>query len=218
MKECSHEQMVAEKAISYGSMLLSDVELLAFMANIPMNTARELFFKVLPGNKKLISSMELQEFTVVKGIGMKTAARIKAALDFGRRLSQEDLSVIRRITSSKDIFQVMHQYLMGEQVESFYVIYLARGNRILKIEKISQGGTTGTVVDAKVLFKKALLNNAQSVVLVHNHPSGLTAPSAQDSVLTERLVKVGKALDLAVLDHVIYSDQGYFSFADEGVL
>jgi DNA repair protein RadC len=112
----------------------------------------------------------------------------------------------------------MKPELYDEVVEHFYLILLTRSNLVIKKQLISQGGTTGTVVDAKMVFKTALEHLAQSIILVHNHPSGNLTPSEQDRRLTERLVRAGKELDLPVIDHLIFADRGYFSFADEGIL
>jgi DNA repair protein RadC len=112
----------------------------------------------------------------------------------------------------------MKPELYDEQVEHFYLLLLSRSNQVLKKHLVSQGGTAGTVVDTKVVFKVALEHLAQSIILVHNHPSGNLKPSEQDKRLTDRMVKIGRELDLPVLDHVIFTDHGYFSFADDGIL
>ena len=107
---------------------------------------------------------------------------------------------------------------MGQDTEYFYAIMIARNNRVIKVELISHGGTAGTVVDPKVVFKRALIHRAHNMILVHNHPSGQQKPSAADISLTEKLVKFGKFIDLPVLDHLIFCDNGYFSFADDGLI
>jgi DNA repair protein RadC len=126
-----------------------------------------------------------------------------------------------RVTCSREVHEVLRSFWNTdalEYIEQFQVMLLSRANRVLGISTISTGGTAGTVVDAKVVFGAALKANASSIILSHNHPSGNLLPSEQDKRLTRRLVEIGRALDLPVVDHVILSSEGYFSFADEGEL
>lgn len=126
-----------------------------------------------------------------------------------------------KVTCSRQVYEVLLKFWNSdslEYLEQFQVMLLNRANRVLGICTISSGGTAGTVVDAKVVFAVGLRANASSMILSHNHPSGNLTPSEQDKRLTKRLVEIGKALDLPVLDHIILSPEGYFSFADEGEL
>jgi DNA repair protein RadC len=165
-----------------------------------------------------LAKLSIQDLKKFKGIGEAKAISIIAAMELGRRRKDSEPVVKPVITSSHNIYELMKPELYGEQVEYFYIILLNRSNRVMKKQLISQGGTAGTIVDAKIVFKIALEHLAQSIILVHNHPSGNTSPSEQDKRLTERLVKIGRELDLTVLDHVIFADSGYFSFADDGSL
>lgn len=132
-----------------------------------------------------------------------------------------DVQKARKVSSSNCAYQIFKE-VWGEEkiqfVESFKIILLNRGNRVLGVVEISTGGTAGTVVDPKLVFAAALKSNCQSIILGHNHPSGNLQPSVQDERLTKRLVEAGKFLDLPVLDHIIVTSEGYFSFADEGKL
>lgn len=124
-----------------------------------------------------------------------------------------------KISSSRDVFDLMlPNWLDIDYVESFQVVMLNRGNRLLGVSKISIGGVAGTVADPKKIFQTALKANASAVILVHNHPSGQTEPSPRDQEITKKCVQAGKFLDLPVIDHIILTRSGYFSFADEGVL
>lgn len=126
-----------------------------------------------------------------------------------------------RIVSSESTYRVFKKVWNENKIqfiESFKVILLNRGNKVLGVVDISTGGTAGTYVDAKLVFAAALKSNCQSIILGHNHPSGNRNPSVQDERLTERLVQVGKLLDLPILDHIILTSEGYYSFADEGRL
>ena len=126
-----------------------------------------------------------------------------------------------KVGCSRQVYEVLYNFWDKdtlELAEHFQVMLLNRANRVLGICTISKGGTTGTVVDAKMVFATALKGAAQSIVVAHNHPSGNLLPSEQDKRMTKRLVEIGKALDLPVLDHIIVTADGYYSFADEGEL
>ncbi|WP_339704569.1 JAB domain-containing protein [Algoriphagus aquimarinus] len=126
-----------------------------------------------------------------------------------------------KVGCSRQVYEVLFSFWDKdtlELAEHFQVMLLSRANRVLGICTISKGGTAGTVVDAKLVFATALKGAAQSIVISHNHPSGNLMPSEQDKRLTRRLVEIGKALDLPVLDHIILTIDGYYSFADEGEL
>ena len=112
----------------------------------------------------------------------------------------------------------MRSYLLDLQHEEFFVIYVNRANEIIQTKQISIGGLSGTIADGKVIFKQALELSTHGLILVHNHPSGQLKPSDPDRQLTKKMVEFGKYIDLCVLDHLIYTDNGYFSFADEGIL
>jgi DNA repair protein RadC len=123
-----------------------------------------------------------------------------------------------KINCSQDVYSCMTPYLYDEPVEHFYILLLDRNHQVLKIHKISSGGTNATLADPKLIFKKALDHLASGIVLVHNHPSGNLKPSDQDRTLTRKLSEAGKYLEVSVLDHVIFANVGYFSFADEGLM
>ncbi|MBN7817466.1 JAB domain-containing protein [Algoriphagus pacificus] len=126
-----------------------------------------------------------------------------------------------KVGCSRQVYEVLYNFWDKdtlELAEHFQVMLLNRANRVLGICTISKGGTAGTVVDAKLVFATALKGAAQSIVVSHNHPSGNLIPSEQDKRITRRLVEIGKVLDLPVLDHVIVTADGYYSFADEGEL
>lgn len=126
-----------------------------------------------------------------------------------------------KVGCSRQVYEVLYEFWDKdtlELAEHFQVMLLNRANRVLGICTVSKGGTAGTVVDAKLVFATALKGAAQSIIISHNHPSGNLLPSEQDKRLTANLVKIGSALDLPVLDHVIVTTEGYYSFADEGEL
>ena len=152
------------------------------------------------------------------GIGEAKAISVVAALELGRRRKEADAPARAIITCSRDIYNLVRPNLMDLPHEEFWVILLNRANAVMRKVAISQGGVAGTVADPKMIFKEALEQLASSIILVHNHPSGNRQPSAADLALTKKLRQAGEFLDLPVLDHLIYTDRDYYSFADEGIL
>lgn len=214
----SEPSLVMDRAIQYGTTSLNEPELLSIILDISIESARELYHKVIPPNKKMLASMSENEISQVKGIGKRKAMKLKAIMDFGRRILFMEGLTQNKISKSRDAYENMKYFLTGQEVEQFYVIMLTRANKIISFEKISEGGTAATIVDPKIVFKRALLARAHAIILVHNHPSGNLKPSEADLKLTKRLVKVGRELDVEVMDHLIFSDNGFFSFSDEGIL
>lgn len=223
ISELAEEDRPREKLLLKGKSALSDAELIAILigSGTPTVSAVDLSRLILREvNYDLASlaKMSVKDLMKFKGIGEAKAISIVSALELGRRRKDQEPQVRAKITSSRDIYELMKPELFDEQVEYFFLILLTRSNQVIKKHLISQGGTSATVVDSKIVFKVALEHLSQSIILVHNHPSGNLTPSEQDKRLTERLVKIGRELDLPVLDHVIFGDRGYFSFADEGIL
>ncbi|SFB18600.1 RadC family protein [Algoriphagus aquimarinus] len=223
ISQLAEEDRPREKLLLRGKSALTDAELIAILigSGTPSLSAVDLSKHILASvnyDLMALAKMSIQDLKKFKGIGEAKAISIIAAMELGRRRKESEPVKKPRITCSQDIYDLMRPELLDEQVEYFYLILLNRSNQVLKKHMVSQGGTAGTVVDPKIVFKIALEHLAQSVILVHNHPSGNLTPSEQDKRLTQRLVKIGRELDLPVLDHVIFTDVGYFSFADDGSL
>ena len=133
------------------------------------------------------------------------------------KYKRKNMSGVPKIKSSKDCEQVLRMFFTDMTYkEQFFIMLLDRANNVLGVSKVSEGGTVGTVVDGKVVFQTALISNAQAIILCHNHPSGNLNPSHSDIDLTEKIRKFGKYIDLAVLDHLILTQEGFYSFADNG--
>jgi DNA repair protein RadC len=223
ISELAEEDRPREKLLLKGKSVLSDAELIAILIGSGTRTMSavdlsRMILREVNYDLASLAKLSVKDLMKFKGIGEAKAISIVAALELGRRRKEQEPTRRVKISSSQDIYELMRPDLYDEVVEHFYLVLLTRSNFVIKKHLISQGGTSGTVVDAKVVFKIALEHLAQSLILVHNHPSGSLSPSEQDKKLTERLVKIGRDLDLPVLDHVIFSDRGYFSFADEGIL
>lgn len=221
--ELAEEDRPREKLLLKGKSALSDAELIAILigtgtaACSAVDLSRMLLASV-GNNLASVARMSISDLTKFKGIGEAKAVSIVSALELGRRRKEQDPPKRQRITSAKQVYDLMRPDLYDEPVEQVYLLLLNRSNGLIKKERVSQGGITASVVDPKVVFRFALEQGAHSLILVHNHPSGNLQPSDSDKRLTQRLQKIGIELELPLLDHLIYTDQGYFSFADEGIL
>lgn len=223
ISQLAEEDRPREKLLLKGRSALSDAELIAILigSGTPSVSAVDLSKHILADvnyDLRALARLSIQDLKKFKGIGEAKAISIIAAMELGRRRKDSEPVLKPRITCSQDIYELMRPELLDAELEFFYLILLTRSNQVMKKHMVSQGGTAGTIVDSKVVFKIALEHLAQSIILVHNHPSGNLNPSDQDKRLTQRLVKIGRELDLPVLDHVIFTDVGYFSFADDGSL
>jgi len=210
-----------EKMVNKGAGSLSNSELLALLINNGSRegTALDLGKEVLrlgQDNLNELGKLTLKELQKVKGIGMAKAITIAAALELGRR-RHAALSLDKQaILSSRDVAEYLRAMLKDYSYEVFAVLFLNKANKINHYEVMSRGGIDGTVVDPKIILKKALEETATSLILCHNHPSGNLNPSNADKVLTKKITEAAALLDIKVIDHIIVSEAGYYSFADEG--
>jgi DNA repair protein RadC len=210
--------------VAKGSDALTNAELLTILINTgsrnrsALDIAKDVLEK---GNQSLLelSKFSLADFKKIKGIGEKKAVTIVAALEIGKRRQLSQALERPRISNSKSSYEILVTYFLDIVVEQFYVMYLSNNNAVLAVEKMSEGGMTATMVDARVIFKRALeINGTTKIVLAHNHPSGNLTPSQADKLLTQRMKEAGKFLEFELLDHVIVGHNQYFSFADEGLI
>jgi DNA repair protein RadC len=213
-----------EKMLLKGYAALSNAELLAILINngtketSAVEVAKQLLTAVDNDLLKLgkLSVKEIIKLKV-KGIGEAKAVSIVAALELGLRrdVNEKKLDVV---IQSRDAAEYLRAKLKYLSYEVFAVVFLNRANKIKHYEIISEGGITGTVADPRIILKKALENDAVSVILCHNHPSGSIKPSRADEDLTRKIKEAASYFDIKVLDHIIVSEEGYYSFADEGLL
>ncbi|MBK0382671.1 DNA repair protein RadC [Pedobacter sp. SD-b] len=223
IKAWAEEDRPREKLLQHGRRTLSDAELIAILIGSGSTTesAVELSKRILhscQNDINLLGKLSVQELCKFKGIGEAKAISIIAALELGRRRKEIELPPIQKINTSKDIFNVLLPYYKDLTHEEFWILILAKSNKLTHKILISKGGQAGTIVDSKIVFKAALDNNAANIILSHNHPSGNLKPSQADISLTKKLVAAGRLMDIGVLDHVIITDDGFYSFADEGIL
>ena len=221
--ELAEEDRPREKLLLKGKAALSDAELIAILigtgtaACSAVDLARMLLASV-GNNLGAVARMSVSDLCKFKGIGEAKAISIISALELGRRRKEQEPPKFLKITGSRQIYELMRPDLHDESVEQVYLLLLNRTNGLIKKERVSQGGISASVVDPKVVFRFAFEQGAHSLILIHNHPSGNLQPSESDKRLTQRLQKIGKELEILLLDHLIYTDQGYFSFADEGIM
>lgn len=224
IKDWSEDDRPREKLMLKGVNALSNSELLAILINngtkdkSAVDVAKDLLAKA-DNDLQKIGKLSIKEMLKlkVKGIGPAKAITIAAALELGIRRDSADKKK-QKVTSSKDIADFLKAQFQYHTKEVFVVIFLNQGNKILHHEIISEGGITGTVADPRIILQKALEHNATAIILSHNHPSGNLKPSRQDELLTDKIKHAAAYFDIKVADHIIVSNEGYFSFADEGLL
>ncbi len=219
----AEEDRPREKLLLKGRTALSDAELIAILigSGTPKQSAVDLSKDILKSvghNLHELAQLSVNDLKKFRGIGEAKAISIVSALELGRRRKASDVAKQDKITCSDDAYRVIQPYLLDQPLEQFWIIMLNRANVVIKPRCISQGGVAGTVADPKAIFQAALEKPASSIILVHNHPSGNLTPSEADLRLTQKLKEAGQMLDLPVLDHLIFTNHGFYSFADEGVL
>ena len=218
----SEDDKPREKLMLKGKSALSDAELIAILigSGSRNESAVDLSKRILASvdnNLNALGKLTIQQLMNFKGIGEAKAISIMAAMELGRRRRAEEAVELKKITSSKTIFELM-QPIIGELPhEEFWVLYLKNGNKVLSKSQQGKGGITGTIIDVRLVFNAALELGATALILCHNHPSGNLKPSEADKQITKKLKEAGKHLDIQVLDHVIVGENGYYSFADEEI-
>lgn len=223
IKHWAEDDKPREKLLLKGKSALSDAELLAILmrSGSVNESAVDLAKRILhQSNDNLIelSKLGVNDLTKFKGVGEAKALSIIAAMELGKRRRGAEIIDKKKITSSRDVFEYFSGIVNDSNYEVFYILLLNRANKVIGSIQISEGGFSGTVADPKKIFKMALEQNATSIILCHNHPSGNIQPSDADLKLTSKLKQAGEMLDLPVIDHIIIGDEKYFSFADEGRL
>ena len=221
IKDWALEDRPREKLLSMGINSLTDAELIAIIIGSGNNeeSAVEVSKKILKqssNNLGELSKATIKELIKFKGIGEVKAINIVVALELGRRNNSSEVLTKNNIGSSKEVYQLFQAKLGHLQHEEFWVLYMNRSNKIISQLKISQGGISGTVADVRIILKHAIEKLASAIILVHNHPSGNIQASKSDIEITKKMKEAAKSIDINVLDHIIVSDKGYYSFADEG--
>lgn len=212
-----------EKLLHKGPQSLSDAELIALLlgSGSPLESAVHLAQRLLNHHNRdldLLGQCSPEEFSSFKGIGRAKAVRLLGALELGRRMRNGQRPGKATVSGSKDAYDVLHPQLAHLDHEQFCVLFLSSANEVIRLETLSKGGWTGTVADVRPIFRRALELKATALIVAHNHPSGQLRPSTADKQLTDRLKQAGQFMDISLLDHLIVTSRGYYSFADEGLL
>lgn len=224
IKKWSEEDRPREKMLQKGAGALSDAELIAIIitSGSSKESAVELSQRILhtvENNLHSLGKLSAKEMIKsFKGIGIAKAVSIAAALELGKRRKSSDTLLKKTIRSSREGFEIMYPYLCDLPHEELWIVLTNRAGKVIERIKISQGGTAETSADLRLILKAAITSLAAGILLFHNHPSGNLSPGNHDDLLTMRLYKAAKLMDISLLDHIIIADNKYYSYADEGRL
>jgi DNA repair protein RadC len=223
IKTWAEDDRPREKYLLKGRNSLSDAEVLAIIIGSGTRkiSAVELAQILLATNNNDLSEvfrLTFHDLIKFNGIGEAKAITLLAAFELARRREKQSSISKVQLTSSSQVYQYMRHHFQSLLHEEFHILMLNRANDVIGTKQVSIGGFSGTVADGKVIFKSALERGAQAIILAHNHPSGQLKPSEADKSLTKKLVEFGKYIDLPILDHLIFTDNGYFSFSDHGII
>lgn len=212
-----------EKLINKGTTALSDAELLAILLNsgYKQKSALSLAQEILRASSNNLCEMgklNVQQLKKIPGIGIAKATTIVAAMELARRRQAGYMHVKKIVRTGAEAALYFKPILGDYPYESFHALYLNQAYRVLQHRCISTGGIASTTVDARLIFKEAIELGTTQIIFCHNHPSGNLHPSQTDLILTKKLLKAGSLLDISILDHIIVSEAGYCSFAEEGFI
>lgn len=223
IKSWAEDDRPREKLIAKGPVSLTDAELLAILigSGSRNESAVDLCKRILASvgnNLGELAKLSVTDLMKFKGIGDAKAITIVAALELGKRRRLAEATKREAITCSKDAYEILLPLFEDLKHEEFWVLLLNRANKVVRKEKISTGGVAGTIVDIKIILKLAIETLASGMVLAHNHPSGNLKPSQADINLTRQIKQAALLVDVNLVDHLIVTGHGYYSFADEGML
>ncbi|CAL2075226.1 DNA repair protein RadC [Tenacibaculum sp. 190524A05c] len=223
IKSWAIEDRPREKLLLKGIQNLSNAELVAILIGSGNRdeTAVTLSKRILnstQNNLNKLAKLSVEELQRFKGVGEAKAIAIITALELGKRQFFEDTVIQSKISSSKNVFDLMQPKLADLPHEEFWVVYLDNANKVIDKQQISKGGLTSTLVDVRLIYKRAIELAAIGIIICHNHPSGKVDPSHSDIELTQQIKEAGITLNIKLLDHIIIGKKKYFSFADEGIL
>ena len=223
IKSLAEDDRPREKFLLKGKSAVSDSELLAIImgSGNREESAVELARRILnsvENNWHRLSHLSIKDLTKFKGVGEAKAISIATALEIGNRKSKQEVLERQQISSSKDAFEMLQPHLSDLQTEEFWAIFLNHQNKILYKTCLFRGGIASSVADVRVIFKTALEHLSTQIIVAHNHPAGSLKPSKEDISITQKIKEAGKLLDIELLDHLILTQNNFFSFKDEGLL
>lgn len=223
IKKWAVEDRPREKLLLKGKNNLSNAELIAILLGSGTRSlsALDLARNILQSNANSLNELAqlgIKDLMQFKGIGEAKAVTIVSALELGRRRKPEDRRIRPRLMTSNETYDFMKADLQDLKHEEFWVVLLRRNHEVINKYCVSSGGVSGTLVDPKLIFKRVVDELAAAVILIHNHPSGNKLPSESDVRLTRKIKAAGKLLDVSVIDHLIFTDEGFYSFSDEKMM
>ncbi|ELR69455.1 DNA repair protein RadC [Fulvivirga imtechensis AK7] len=223
IKSWAEEDRPREKLLLKGKSALSDAELIGILissgtASMSAIDVAKQILNHTHNDLNQLAKLSVKDLIKFRGIGEAKAIAIVSAMELGRRRKETASAKKPKITCSEDAYQAIKPELLDIGHEEFWALLLNRSNTVMKKQLVSSGGVSGTVADPKIIFKSALEELACGIILVHNHPSGNLRPSEADINLTRKMKEAGRLLEIPVLDHIIFTDNSYFSFADENML
>lgn len=217
------DKEVRERLVIRGAASLSNAELLSVILQQGPLTSHSIkpamrVLEEVDGELSSLSKMELSKLRQLGSMGIKRAALVATAIEFGRRVVKEESRAITTISSNSDVIELFRPLIGELEYEEFWVLYLSSANTVLDKVRVSKGGVSGTVVDKRIVVKRGLELLASSLILVHNHPSGIATPSEEDRRLTSEIEKGAKLFEIAVLDHLVITSGESFSFRQAGLI
>ncbi|SMC33632.1 RadC family protein [Chryseobacterium sp. YR221] len=223
IKFLAEDDRPREKFLHKGKNSLSDSELLAIIMGCGSKeeSALELGRKILASvdnNWHQLSLLSIKDLMKFKGIGEAKAISIATALEIGRRRAGQEIPEKSTIGNSNDAYVLLKNQLSDLRTEEFWAIFLNNSNKVIHISRLTQGGISQSIVDVRILFKKALDHFSTGIIIAHNHPSGSLKASREDINITQKIKEAGKTLNIQLLDHIIITQDSYFSFSDTGLL
>lgn len=223
INQWAEEDRPREKMMLKGAEALSDAELLAILigSGNKEESAVSLMQRVMctcENDLGKLGKWEIRDFSHFKGLGPAKSVTIMAAMELGKRRKLQDHQERVVIRSSTDIHALFHPLLCDLAHEEFWILLLNQAARVINKVRISRGGIDQTTADVRCILREALIQRATQLALIHNHPSGNAHPSTEDQRLTQLVHKAAQTMNIRVIDHVIITDEEYFSFSDEGLL
>ncbi|MBI9014259.1 MAG: DNA repair protein RadC [Clostridiales bacterium] len=212
-----------EKLCHFGVSALTNSELMAIVlqSGSREESAIELgqnIINLFDHGIQGLNDVTVEELTAVKGVGIAKACQISAAVELGRRVSKCKINILGKINSPKTVVEYFQEELRHLNKEKFIVVFLNTKNLITSYEVVSVGSLSASIVHPREVFNRAIKKSAASIILIHNHPSGNPTPSREDEAITKRLCNVGEVVGIKILDHIIISEDGYFSFKEMDIL
>jgi DNA repair protein RadC len=223
IKFLAEDDRPREKFLLKGKKSLSDSELLAIIMSSGNKdeTAVELARRILASvdnNWHQLSMLTEKDLMKFKGVGEVKAISIAAALEIGKRKALQEIPEKYVISNSNDAYQIVKNNLSDLRTEEFWAVFLNQSNKVIHVSQLTQGGISQSIVDVRILFKTALDHFSTGIIIAHNHPSGSLKASREDILVTQKIKEAGEVLSIQLLDHLIITQNAYFSFSDEGLL